>query len=99
MPPIDDELRAALAGRAAMLAPPADPMAGIERRARSIRRRRTGASVAGTALAVLAVVGVGATLTLVEPAPRHGAGRHAGPDRGARARRRPRRRRRPTRPR
>ena len=74
MPPLDDELRAALATRAAMLAPSPDPMAGVERRARSIRRRRTAASVAGTALAVLAVVGVGAALTpgsalLPEPGP------------------------------
>lgn len=57
MPPLDDELRAALHGRAATLTPSPDPLAGVERRARGLRRRRVGASVAGTALAVLAVAG------------------------------------------
>ncbi|MCW2776944.1 MAG: hypothetical protein JWN17_669 [Frankiales bacterium] len=53
---LEDVLRSALSGRAATLAPPVDPFAGVERRARGMHRRRAGAAVAGTALAVLAVV-------------------------------------------
>ena len=60
MAPLDEELRAALRTRADALAPSPDPLAGIERRARSIRRRRIAASVAGAALAVSAIA-VGAT--------------------------------------
>jgi hypothetical protein len=52
MSPIDDELRAALHGRAQVLAPAPDPLAGIEARAKRIQRNRIGASVAGSALAV-----------------------------------------------
>ena len=55
MSPIDDELRAALHGRASALAPAPDPLAGIERRARQIRRNRIGASLAASALAVAAI--------------------------------------------
>lgn len=55
MTPIDDELRAALHGRAQHLAPAADPLAGIERRAKRIQRNRIGAAVAGSALAVAAI--------------------------------------------
>lgn len=55
MTPIDDELRAALQGRAAALAPSPDPLAGIERRASRIRRTRLGAAVAASALAVSAI--------------------------------------------
>ena len=55
MSPIDDELRAALHGRASALAPAPDPLAGIERRAKQIRRNRIGASVAASALAVAAI--------------------------------------------
>ncbi len=55
MSPIDDELRAALRGRAHELAPSPDPLAGIERRAKAIRRNRVAASVAGSALAVAAI--------------------------------------------
>lgn len=52
MSPIDDELRATLHGRAQALAPSPDPLAGIERRAKKIRRNRTAVAVAGSALAV-----------------------------------------------
>jgi len=55
MTPIDDELRAALHGRAQSLAPAPDPLAGIERRAKRIQRNRIGAAVAGSALAVAAI--------------------------------------------
>lgn len=55
MSPIDDELRAALHGRAQVLAPSPDPLAGIERRAKRIQRTRVGAAVAGSALAVVMV--------------------------------------------
>ncbi len=56
MSPIDDELRAALHGRAKALAPAPDPLAGIEARARRIQRNRVGAAVAGSALAVAATL-------------------------------------------
>ncbi len=62
MTPIDDELRTSLHRRADALAPPADPLAGIERRAGRIRRRRVAIAVTGTALAVAVVavpVGIG----------------------------------------
>ncbi|TAL25866.1 MAG: hypothetical protein EPN99_01025, partial [Frankiales bacterium] len=55
MTPIDDELRAALQGRASALTPSPDPLAGIERRAQRIRRTRIGAAVAASALAVSAI--------------------------------------------
>ncbi len=55
MTPIDDELRAALQGRASALAPSPDPLAGIERRAKRIQRTRLGAAVAASALAVTAI--------------------------------------------
>lgn len=55
MTPIDDELRAALQGRAAALAPSPDALAGIERRASRIRRTRIGTAVAASALAVSAI--------------------------------------------
>lgn len=55
MSPLDDELRAALRGRASVLTPVPDPLAGIERRAKRIRRNRVAASVAGSALAVAAI--------------------------------------------
>lgn len=64
MSPLDDELRAAFSARAGLLEPSPDPLAGIERRARSIQRRRVAASVAGTALAVsVLAVAVPAVLT------------------------------------
>ena len=56
MSPIDDELRAALLRRATVVPPSPDPLAGIERRATRMRRNRVAASVAGSALAVAAVV-------------------------------------------
>lgn len=55
MTPLDDELRIALAARAAALPPSADPLAGIERRAARIHRRRTLTAALGAALAVSAV--------------------------------------------
>lgn len=58
MSPIDDELRAALSGRAQAVTPAADPLVGIERRARQIQRTRIGAAVAGSALAVALVAAV-----------------------------------------
>ena len=76
MAPLDDELRAALRTRADALAPSPDPLAGIERRARGIRRRRIAASVAGAALAVSAVA-VGATA--LQPAARPGPAPFASP--------------------
>ncbi len=59
---LDEELREALSRRARSLDPAPDPLAGIERRARGIRRRRAAAAVTSTALAVLAVVGAGSLL-------------------------------------
>ena len=55
MSPLDDELRAALRARADVLPPARDPLAGIERRARRIRRNRTASAVAGSVLAVAAI--------------------------------------------
>ena len=55
MSPIDDELRAVLTARAGQLQPSSDLLAGVERRARRIRRNRVAASVAGTALALSAI--------------------------------------------
>jgi hypothetical protein len=69
MSPIDDELRAALHRRARVLDPSPDPLAGIERRARRMRRNRIGAAVAGSALAVTAVAGVVPLLQGTSPVP------------------------------
>jgi hypothetical protein len=70
MSPIDDELRTALRGRAHTVQPVPDPLAGIERRARTLRRNRAAAAVAGSALAIGALaVGVPAVLSTVTPAP------------------------------
>lgn len=55
MKPLDDELRAVLSSRADSLPLVSDPIAGIERRARRMRRNRVAASIAGTALAVTVV--------------------------------------------
>lgn len=55
MTPLDDELHDALHQRAATIDPPTDPMAGIELRARGLRRRRLAATVAGGALVIVAV--------------------------------------------
>ncbi|MBC7375606.1 MAG: hypothetical protein H7323_16580 [Frankiales bacterium] len=55
MSPLDDELRAALHARADVLSPSPDPLAGIERRARRIRRNRTASALAGSVLAVAAI--------------------------------------------
>lgn len=73
MSPLDDQLRNALHGRADTLPPSPDPLAGIEARARGIRRRRVAAAVAGAALAVTAVAVVVPSLvtgsTGVKPGP------------------------------
>ncbi len=58
MSPIDDELRAALHGRAQVLTPSPDLLAGIEARAKRMQRNRIGAAVAGSALAVALVAAV-----------------------------------------
>jgi len=55
MSPIDDELRSLLHARADVLTPAADPLGGVERRARRMRRNRVAASVVGTAVAVAAI--------------------------------------------
>lgn len=55
MTPLDQELRTALAARAAAVDPSPDPLAGIETRARGLRRRRLLTAVVGAALAVTAV--------------------------------------------
>lgn len=68
MSPIDDELRAALHGRAQVLTPSPDPLAGIERRAKRMRRNRAGAALAGSALAVaLVAAAVPAVQSAVAP--------------------------------
>ena len=73
MSPIDDELRSALQGRAADVQPSPDPLAGIERRARRLRRNRAAAAVAGSALAVAAVaVAVPAVQDATAPGPDRG---------------------------
>lgn len=58
MSPLDDELRAALRGRASVLTPTPNPLAGIERRAGRMRRNRIAASVAGSMLAAALVAAV-----------------------------------------
>jgi hypothetical protein len=55
MTPLDDELRSLLHTRADQIAPASDPLSGIERRAKRMRRNQVAASVAGAALAVAAV--------------------------------------------
>jgi hypothetical protein len=55
MTPLDDELRRTLSTRAATVAPAADPLEGIESRARGMRRRRTAVSLVGAVAAVAAV--------------------------------------------
>lgn len=55
---LDDELRSALRERAGRVQPPADPMAGVESRARRIRRRRAAVRLSGAALGVAMVVGL-----------------------------------------
>ena len=72
MSPIDAELRAALRGRAHVVTPAPDPLAGIERRAQRIRRNRVAASVAGSALAVAAIAAVVPALQSLSAAPPQG---------------------------
>lgn len=55
MTPLDDELRSLLQSRADGVPAAADPLGGIERRAKRMRRNRVGAAVAGSALVVAAV--------------------------------------------
>jgi hypothetical protein len=55
MTPIDDELRRTLDARAAAMAPPTDPLAGVESRAHGIQRRRQALAGGGVAAVVLAV--------------------------------------------
>lgn len=59
MSPLDDELAAALRARAGRVDPLPDPLPGVERRARSLRRRRRTAAALGTAVVagLLAVAG------------------------------------------
>lgn len=59
MTPIDNELRTTLHRRAGTVAPPADPLAGVERRAGQIRRRRMATAALATATAVVVVVVAG----------------------------------------
>lgn len=70
MSPLDDELRAALRGRATALAPSPDPLAGIEQRAKRLQRNRIGAAVAGSVLAVALVAAVVPALQSSMTAPR-----------------------------
>ena len=55
MSPLDDELRSLFAGRASAVSPAPDPLGGIERRAKRMRRNRVAAAVIGTAVAVAAL--------------------------------------------
>jgi hypothetical protein len=55
MTPIDDELRTTLRDRAAQVPTSPDPLAGIERRARGIRRHRLAAAATGGVLALAAI--------------------------------------------
>lgn len=55
MTPIDDELRHLLSARANDVVPGPDPLTGIERRAGRMRRNRTVAAIAGSAVAVAAI--------------------------------------------
>jgi hypothetical protein len=55
MTPLDDELRRTLTGRADLLVPSPDPLAGIEARVSRIRRRRAALAVSGAVAAVAAV--------------------------------------------
>lgn len=52
MTPLSDELRSVLAARAATVVAAPDPHAGIEHRARGMRRRRTAAGAVGAAASV-----------------------------------------------
>ena len=55
MTPLDDELRSLLHSRADQVAAAPDPLTGIERRAKRMRRNRVAASMAGSALVVAAI--------------------------------------------
>jgi hypothetical protein len=73
MSPLDDELRRVLAAHADDTALQTDPLAGIEREATSIRRRRTGTAVLGAVLSIALVV-------LAVPSLRGGLDTDKGPD-------------------
>lgn len=62
---LDDDLRAVLQERAAHVTPTADPLPGIERRARRIHRRRLVTAGTGAALAV-ALVATGVPYTVAK---------------------------------
>jgi hypothetical protein len=73
MSPIDDELRTALSSRTDTVGLSPDFFSGVERRARSMRRQRVAATVAGSALTVSAL-GLGgpmlaSSLTSTAPGP------------------------------
>ena len=55
MSPLDDELRRVLSARSLEAPLEIDPLAGIEREAKHMRRRRTAMAVAGTVLSLAAV--------------------------------------------
>jgi hypothetical protein len=61
MSPLDDELRTALSSRTASLTTGPDFLAGVERRAKRLRRQRVASTVAGSAMAVTAL-GLGGPL-------------------------------------
>jgi hypothetical protein len=63
MSPLDDELRRAMHRRADHLAPAPDPLAGIETRARRMKRRQVSTAIAGAALAVAAIAAAVPVLT------------------------------------
>lgn len=80
MTPLDDELRSLLHSRADAVAPAPDPLGGIERRAKRMRRNRLAASVAGAAMTVAAIAvavpslvpdrgGNGSTFATTRPSP------------------------------
>lgn len=69
MSPIDDELRAALHGRAAVLTPSPDPLSGIERRAKRLRRNRASSAIGASVLAVAAIALAVPVLTTPSAAP------------------------------
>jgi hypothetical protein len=78
MSPIEDELRTALHTKADPLPPVAEPLAGIERTARTLRRRRIAAATLGAAAVVAGVVTLGPAALPGTLASRHGQPAGAG---------------------